>query len=38
MYFPNGGPYGPVAYFDNQGPGNTWTGNTWTTGATIPEP
>ena len=38
MYFKNGGAYGPVAYFDNQGPGNTWTGNTWTTGATVPEP
>jgi hypothetical protein len=38
MYFKNGGAYGPVAYFDSQGPGNTWTGNTWTSGATVPEP
>jgi hypothetical protein len=39
MYFPNGGQWGPVAYFDDQGPGNTWTGNTWaSSGKTIPEP
>ena len=38
IYFKNGGAYGPVAYFDDQGPGNTWTGNTWTTGTTVPEP
>jgi hypothetical protein len=39
MYFPNGGQWGPVAYFDDQGPGNTWSGNTWAaSGKTIPEP
>jgi hypothetical protein len=39
MYFPNGGQWGPVAYFDDQGPGNTWSGNTWAgSGTTIPEP
>jgi hypothetical protein len=39
MYFKNGGAYGPVAYFDDQAPGNTWSGNTWSsTGKTIPEP
>jgi hypothetical protein len=39
MYFKNGGAYGPVAYFDNQAPGNTWSGNTWSnTGKTVPEP
>ena len=39
MYFPNGGQWGPVAYFDNQGPGNTWTNNTWANSThIIPEP
>ena len=39
MYFPNGGQWGPVAYFDDKGPGNTWTSNTWAgSGKTIPEP
>lgn len=30
-YWPHGGSYGPVAYYDNTAPGNTWTGNTWDT-------
>jgi hypothetical protein len=39
MYFKNGGAYGPVAYFDDKAPGNTWSGNTWSsTGKTIAEP
>jgi hypothetical protein len=39
MYFHNGGQWGPVAYFDDKGPGNTWTNNTWAqTGVAIPEP
>ena len=39
VYFPNSGQWGPVAYFDDQGPGNTWTNNTWAgTTRTIPEP
>ena len=29
MYFPLGGSYGPVAYFDNQGTDNLWSGNVW---------
>jgi hypothetical protein len=28
LYYPNGGAYGPVAYYDPSGPGNTWTANT----------
>jgi hypothetical protein len=38
-YFPKGGQYGPVAYY-NSGNGNTWTGNTYDTptGPTIPSP
>lgn len=28
-YFPAGGQYGPVAYFDAGDPGNIWTGNRW---------
>ena len=38
MYFPQGGAYGPVAYFDNAAPGNTWSGNVWSNGQTVPEP
>lgn len=38
MYFPKGGAYGPVAYFDNAAPGNTWSGNVWSNGQTVPEP
>ncbi len=38
MYYPHGGYYGPVAYFDPTGTGNTWTGNTYSNGTTIPEP
>jgi hypothetical protein len=35
--FPNGGFYGPVAYFNTHGAGNTWTGNVWDgTGAAVP--
>jgi len=37
--FPNGGKFGPVAYFDPNGPGNIWSGNIWdSTGAPVPEP
>jgi hypothetical protein len=28
LYYPNSGAFGPVAYYDATGPGNTWTGNT----------
>jgi hypothetical protein len=38
MYFAKGGAYGPVAYFDNAAPGNTWSGNVWSNGQTVPEP
>ena len=42
MYFPNGGAWGPVAYFNVANSGNKWTGNVWHdgphTGATIPAP
>ena len=27
--YPNGGQYGPVAYWDADGPGNVWQGNVW---------
>jgi len=38
-YYPTGGAYGPVAYFNSSGQGNAFTGNTWdTTGATVPAP
>jgi len=29
LYYPQGGKYGPVAYFDAQGRGNVWTDNVW---------
>ncbi len=29
LYYPTGGYYGPVADFDSQGVGNTWSGNIW---------
>jgi hypothetical protein len=29
IYYPNGGSYGPVAYFDSNGVGNEWSGNIW---------
>jgi len=32
-YFAKSGQYGPVAYFDPKGTGNTWTGNVWDTTA-----
>ena len=36
LYYPSTGAYGPVAYYDPSGPGNTWTANTSdTTGNTI---
>jgi hypothetical protein len=28
-YFAKGGQWGPVAYWDSKGAGNTWNGNTW---------
>jgi hypothetical protein len=28
LYYPNGGAYGPVAYYNPADPGNTWTANT----------
>ena len=38
-YFPTGGTYGPVAYFNSSGQGNVWSNNTWdTTGAIVPSP
>ena len=39
QYFTQSGEWGPVAYFDGQAPGNTWSGNTWASnGKTIVEP
>jgi Right handed beta helix region len=39
QYFPQGGMYGPAAYYNSAGTGNTWTGNTWdTTGQTVAAP
>jgi hypothetical protein len=36
-YYAKSGQYGPVAYFDPAGKGNTWTGNIWdTTGHAVP--
>jgi hypothetical protein len=32
-YYAKSGQYGPVAYFDPAGTGNTWTGNVWDTTA-----
>jgi hypothetical protein len=29
LYYPKGGRYGPVAYFDRTGTGNVWSGNFW---------
>ena len=29
LYYPQGGHYGPVAYFDPAGAGNVWSGNVW---------
>jgi hypothetical protein len=29
LYYPHGGHYGPVAYFDPTGSGNVWSGNVW---------
>jgi hypothetical protein len=29
IFFPRGGSYGPVAHFENSGPGNVWSGNVW---------
>jgi hypothetical protein len=38
-YFPTGGAYGPVAYFNSSGQGNIFSNNTWdTSGAAIPSP
>jgi len=39
QYYPQGGRYGPVAYFAPSGTGNTWSGNSWdTTGKAISSP
>jgi len=39
LYYPKSGRYGPVAYYDPAGTGNTWSGNTWdTTGQAISKP
>ncbi len=39
VYYPKSGQYGPVAYFDTRGSGNTWTGNIWdSTGRTVTAP
>jgi hypothetical protein len=29
LYYPEGGQYGPAAYFDLGQPGNVWSGNVW---------
>jgi hypothetical protein len=37
IYYPNGGYWGPLAYYNPQGTGNTWTGNIWdNTDTTVP--
>ncbi|MFB9477009.1 hypothetical protein ACFFR3_46605 [Nonomuraea salmonea] len=33
--WPKGGAAGPVAYWDNDGPGNRWEGNVWENGETV---
>ena len=33
QYYPKSGQYGPDAYYNATGPGNTWTGNIWDTTA-----
>ena len=33
--WPKGGHAGPVAYWDNEGPGNVWRGNTWEDGGAV---
>ena len=39
LYFPKGGQFGPVAYYEHTGTGNTWSGNIWdTTGQAISSP
>jgi hypothetical protein len=39
VYYPKSGQYGPVAYFDTRGSGNTWTGNIWdSTGRAVTTP
>jgi Right handed beta helix region len=38
-YYPQGGQWGPAAYYTATGTGNTWTANIWdTTAQTIPSP
>ncbi|MBG0827451.1 right-handed parallel beta-helix repeat-containing protein [Planomonospora sp. ID67723] len=36
--WPKGGYYGPVAYWDKNGPGNVWEGNVWENHVSVPEP
>lgn len=39
IFYLKSGQYGPVAYFDTRGTGNTWTGNVWdATGRLVPAP
>ena len=33
--FPDGGFYGPVAHFDQNAPGNVWSGNVWEDGSPV---
>jgi hypothetical protein len=35
LYYPLGGHFGPVAYFDPTGTGNVWSGNVWS-GTSLP--
>jgi hypothetical protein len=35
LYYPRGGKYGPVAYFNSTGKGNVWSGNAWS-GTSLP--
>jgi hypothetical protein len=38
-FYPKGGQFGPVAYFNPSGKGNVWSGNAWIrTGQAIPAP
>jgi hypothetical protein len=38
QFYAHSGNYGPVAYFDPTGAGNTWTGNAFADGRIIPAP
>ena len=38
-FYPQGGKFGPIAYFDSHAAGNVWSGNSWTSSRqVIPAP